>query len=947
MARRTLLLAILVLCGTVLRAQDVPEIARSLMEDAERARDAGRIDDAIDKYKRVIEAAPNLASAYADLGALYYKAGKVEEAYNVLVRGLERVPEDRTLLSNAAAAAQQLGKQNEALGFVDRALEKSKRDSGLLSLRATTLRALGRNDEALAALQQAAEISPDDARIQFSLGNQFYALGRKPDAIAAYRRAVTLDKSLQRAQYNLGALLFENGQYDEALAAYRAALEPIEQQLSKKQKVDVIHAGAFANVGAMYLKQQRYDDAVTAYRKSLAIDPKNASAHYNLGFIFFTRNQLEAASPEYRAALAQNAELPLAYVHLAEIARRQREYDKTIQIIREGMPHLDADTKPVALRTLGLAQLAKGDRTSAKDSLQQAVAASTADVTSRVVLSRLYRAEKRAADAKTLVDQALATSPNDMAVLLESALVARDAGDITRERTLLEQIVASKPEVPLRRELISVLLRQAAYEEALRQIEAAPQPDLVTMRRALQALKDANTGNRDSAIKQLSGIDDPISRGNLGLLLWIAGRDADAKPHLAAARAAKPDWFEVSLAYGEITKDIDILGAAVSRCEQQELCTRAKQDLAYALLSEAAARDTGARTARQYIERALDLQLDERSRASAMFIRGVLDLQAGNESSARDAFTRAQSLGLSSAAENAARANLKAIADAAAVAAQQPEPEPEPADVSTPRRTAMVFLPDAPVDNDKRLAEMMTGMLSQLGLQIEFFRRSDDARSFFAQNRNRVGVVVANPDFVSQLGGDLTTRFQFARNGSTSYRRVVVVPAGSAAKSLADLRGRTLSTADTLPDSTIEKNFANVFRTPDDQAAAANALYGKSDAALVSEANPMIARGLRAVHTTGSEPLPVIAFAPMPEADRTGLVDALRNLGGRPPLFTSLAAIEREPRPRPEAKPIEVATVTVSALGLRAPGEPPQRVPLRLGVEMPAVQIPEELFGTP
>src|SRR6185369_10421637 len=102
-------------------------------------------------------------------------------------------------------------------------------------------------------------------------------------------------------------------------------------------------------------------------------------------------------------------------------------------------------------------------------------------------------------------------------------------------------------------------------------------------------------------------------------------------------------------------------------------------------------------------------------------------------------------------------------------------------------------------------------------------------------------------------------------------RRVVVVRENSPARSLADLRGKTLTTADSLPDSAIEKNFANVFRTPDDAAAAANALYGKSDAALVSEANPMLARGLRVVHTTGAEPMPIIAFAPMPEADRASI----------------------------------------------------------------------------
>ncbi len=946
MARKLLLALTLACLAAVAAAQvdDVPEIARSLMEDAQRARDAGRVDDAIAKYRRVIEAAPQLASAYADLGAVYYQAGKIQESYDILMRGLEKAPDDRTLLSNAAAAAQQLGKSAEALAFADRALEKNRRDTSLLSLRATSLRALGRNDEALATMQQAADLSPNDARIQFSLGNALYAAGRRGEAIAAYKKAVSLDKTLLRAQYNLGALLFEEGRYDDALAAYKMALEPIEQQLAKKQKVDVIHAGAFANIGAMFLKQQRYDDAIAAYRKALAIDPKNGNAHYNLGFIYFSRNQPDNAAMEYRAALAQNPDLPLAWVHLATMARRAKDYDRAIQIVRDAMPHLDADSKPAAMRELGLAQLAKGDRAAAKESLLQAVSGSRDDVTSRVALSRLDRAEKQAAAAKPLADEALALAPKQESVILEAALVARDLGDYARERSLLEQLLAAKNDPVLRRELISVLLRQNAYDEALHQIELAAQPDLNAMRRALQAVKEANAGNRDNAIKQLSGLDDPTSRGNLGLLLWSAGRDADAKPHLAAARAAKQDWPEVMLAYGEITEDIDALSAAAARCEGKDsaFCARARQDLAVALLTSAAS----GRNARQSLERAMSLPLDARSQSAAQFLRGVLDLNAGNTTAAREAFNRALSLGgLTQQAESAAKSNIRAI-DEAAAAAQQPEPEPKAQEPTTPRRTAMVFLPDAPAESDKKLAEMMNSMLTQLGLQIEFFRRSDDARSYFAENRGKVGVIISNPEFISGLGGELTGRFQFARNGSTSYRRVVVVPEKSKATSLADLKGKTLSTVDALGDAVIEKTFANVYRTPDDAAAAANALYGKSDAALVSEANPMLARGLRVVHTSGAMPLPVIAFAPMPANDRTALENGLRNFGARLPLFTSLASLEREPRPRPEAKAIEAVTVSASALGLRTSGERPA-VTLRVNTEMPPVQIQEDLFGTP
>ena len=181
------------------------------MEDAERAREANRIDDAIAKYRRVIEVAPSLASAYVNLGALYFKQGKVAEAYDTFVRGVASAPSDRTLLSNAAAAAQQLGKPADALKYVDDAIAKSPRDAALHSLRSTVLRSLNRNDDALAAITQATQLAPDDAKYQFSLGN---ARGLAEPEGRRHRRVSKGGRSrsqLLRAYFNLGAMLFEAG----------------------------------------------------------------------------------------------------------------------------------------------------------------------------------------------------------------------------------------------------------------------------------------------------------------------------------------------------------------------------------------------------------------------------------------------------------------------------------------------------------------------------------------------------------------------------------------------------------------------------------------------------------------------------------------------------------------------------------------------------------------
>src|SRR2546423_8226572 len=82
------LLASIVTLG-LFAQEEIPEVARSLMEEAAAARDGNRVDEAIAKYARVIEVAPALASAYVNLGALYFNQQKVDRAYATFVKGVE------------------------------------------------------------------------------------------------------------------------------------------------------------------------------------------------------------------------------------------------------------------------------------------------------------------------------------------------------------------------------------------------------------------------------------------------------------------------------------------------------------------------------------------------------------------------------------------------------------------------------------------------------------------------------------------------------------------------------------------------------------------------------------------------------------------------------------------------------------------------------------------
>jgi tetratricopeptide (TPR) repeat protein len=784
-----------------LAAQDTPEIARSLMEEADRALATNHLDDATAKYKRVIAVAPEIGAAYANLGAIYYRQNMIAEAYDVFARGVERAPADKTLLMNAAAAGQQLGKSAEALTYVDRALATNPRDADLHALRSTILRSLNRIDDALGAIDQAARLAPDEARVHFSRGNLLYQLGRKDDAAAAFRRATDLDRSMQRAWYNLGAALFEAGHFDDALKAYRMALQPIDQALARGETVDVIHARAFENLGAIYLKQQKWPDAIAAYEKALRLDAGSTTAHYNLGFIYFTTGKNDRAEAEYRKALAADASLPLAWLHLGDIALRVGRFDDAIQLVRDGMPRFDESTRRMAMRTLARAQLAKGDRAGARDSFEAA------------------------GDARMATFQRL--------------LLARDSGDLAAERAALETLLARekpRPELaPLRAELAVVMLKQNALADARKQLDVVGFRQLAPL---VAAVMDANDGKRDAAARALAQMTSPVARGDAGILLWQLGRASEARPHLAAALKAHPDWSEVVLASGEIAiaekrynDAIELLSPL--KCESP-ICARAKQLIAYA----------------------------------------------------------------------------RAALAPAEVETTQPEPT-----AAEPRRMVVVFLPD-----DQKLAESMFATLNTLGvpLQPELFRRADDARAFIAANREHIGMVIANEELIAS---GFVPRYRFSRDGRQTYRRVVIVPAHSSAKSLADLRGKTISAVDALGDAGV----GVTTRVPDDLTAAANALYGKTDAALVSEANPLLTKELRIVYTTPPTPMPVIAFAAMPDSERTALDAAFRSVA-------MLARLTAAPPSRRELLPS------------RPPGEPPM-LTLRVAIEVPRIEIPENLFG--
>jgi tetratricopeptide (TPR) repeat protein len=71
--------------------------------------------------------------------------------------------------------------------------------------------------------------------------------------------------------------------------------------------------------------------AEIAYKKLLETDPKNTSAHVNLGTIYYNRHQLNQAEKHYRSALYSDPNYALAYFDLGNVLDETNRREEAIE----------------------------------------------------------------------------------------------------------------------------------------------------------------------------------------------------------------------------------------------------------------------------------------------------------------------------------------------------------------------------------------------------------------------------------------------------------------------------------------------------------------------------------------------------------------------------------------------------------------------------------------
>ncbi|MFQ5428681.1 MAG: tetratricopeptide repeat protein [Phycisphaerae bacterium] len=210
----------------------------------------------------VLRKRPENARAHSNYGLILFNEGKVEEAVEHYRRALELNPNLRQARDNLRGVKDR---------YYNRGLES---------------RQAGRTAEALDWYRQARRIAPEDLRIRINLANCLVDLGRTAEAITELQGGLASAEAnappllRARAGYNLGNTLVRINRIDEAIEAYRAAV-----------RADPTYANAYYGLGWALEAEGRPDEAITAYRRALSIQPGHAEARQALDAAAARRGQ--------------------------------------------------------------------------------------------------------------------------------------------------------------------------------------------------------------------------------------------------------------------------------------------------------------------------------------------------------------------------------------------------------------------------------------------------------------------------------------------------------------------------------------------------------------------------------------------------------------------------------------------------------------------------------
>ena len=321
---------------------------------------AGDLAEAQRFYRQLVEAVPQAAEPWHELGILQLQAGRPEGAVECLRQAVTLDPGSATYHVNLATTYRMLKRPDEAIESFERALKLGSPTAELYNNLALSLKDTGQTDAALRAFDDALRLRPDYANGHFNRGNLLLESGRLEEAAESYQRAIEAQPTDAVAHCKLGMVDCELGRWEQAAACFRRALElkgdfaeaysNLAVVLTRQSNFDEAaacwrrvldlqpdYAEAHGSLGGVLEQQGKLDEAAACWRRALELKPGFAEAHHNLGAVLEKQGRIAEAAECYRRTLELKPDFTQAHNNLGAVLAKQEKFDEAAVCVRRAL----------------------------------------------------------------------------------------------------------------------------------------------------------------------------------------------------------------------------------------------------------------------------------------------------------------------------------------------------------------------------------------------------------------------------------------------------------------------------------------------------------------------------------------------------------------------------------------------------------------------------------
>ena len=314
----------------------------------------GNLQEALEILNGVIEISPNNLAAMFAISEIYQMLGQLGESEASFKKIIEISPNHLEARLRLAGIYVETNKLKEGIDELETILNlgqgtpQAERAANILErLKATRMELMDESQQLRLAQERYRQLivsEPDNLEAHFNLGRIYYRQGMLQEARLELEEVVRIDPDNKQGQIALGALYDELGMFDLAIKKYSTIIALEE---------DKENADRYENLMELAMAKKLYVDgdlglAREKFEKIISEDPGNALAHFYLGLIHASEEDLSKAVDAYEEVIRLipghvGARLNLA-INFERLHREEDAISQYRKILEAGPPVNIAET---------------------------------------------------------------------------------------------------------------------------------------------------------------------------------------------------------------------------------------------------------------------------------------------------------------------------------------------------------------------------------------------------------------------------------------------------------------------------------------------------------------------------------------------------------------------------------------------------------------------------